>query len=236
MVAHRLRRWASISPTLGQCLVFAGRCIRQEVADIGLYRVLFTYSLCGLCRRTCNLVMGKAPPHVHCPYQTRFHVHYVYNSRKINHNYPRRWINVGYWLSQHWSTSCVCWVLNIVPKSHQINAMSTCTIVQEFVPSKHGHVNPMPIYCWADVSDVGPTLNRHWVNVSCLLGNWGLHTVSAQYQCRWVPEHDRFYRDMIKIGFLFNITHVLFQPHWSGRDWFCWENAPGTQSLARYTQ
>ena len=45
----------------------------------------------------------------------------------------------------------------------------------------------MPIYCWPVVSDVGPTLNRHWYNVSCLLdiktdpelttGNWN-ETVS----------------------------------------------------------
>ena len=32
------------------------------------------------------------------------------------------------------------------------------------------YVKPMPIKCWAAVSDVGPTLNRHWFNVSCLLG------------------------------------------------------------------
>ena len=34
-----------------------------------------------------------------------------------------------------------------------------------------GYVKPMPIYCWADVGDGGPTLNRHWFNVSCLLGS-----------------------------------------------------------------
>ena len=26
-------------------------------------------------------------------------------------------------------------------------------------------------YCWASVSDAGPTVTEHWFNVSCLLGN-----------------------------------------------------------------
>ena len=34
---------------------------------------------------------------------------------------------------------------------------------------KTRHVKPMPIQCWTDVSDVGPTLNRHWFNVSCFV-------------------------------------------------------------------
>ena len=37
-------------------------------------------------------------------------------------------------------------------------------------PSKHDTLNQMPIYCWADVGDGGPTINRHWFKVSCLLG------------------------------------------------------------------
>ena len=28
------------------------------------------------------------------------------------------------------------------------------------------HVKPMPIYCWADVGDGGPTLNRQWFEVT----------------------------------------------------------------------
>ena len=35
---------------------------------------------------------------------------------------------------------------------------------------KTRYVKPMSIYCWADVGDGGPTLNRHWFNVSRLLG------------------------------------------------------------------
>ena len=31
-------------------------------------------------------------------------------------------------------------------------------------------VLPMLVYCWASVVDDGPTLNQHWLNVSCLLG------------------------------------------------------------------
>ena len=33
------------------------------------------------------------------------------------------------------------------------------------------HAKPMPIQCRADV---GPTFNRHWFNVSCLLGVSGI--------------------------------------------------------------
>ena len=33
-----------------------------------------------------------------------------------------------------------------------------------------GVVDPMLIYCWASVAEGGPTLNRHSVNRSCLLG------------------------------------------------------------------
>ena len=28
----------------------------------------------------------------------------------------------------------------------------------------------MLVHCWSAVYDVGPTVNQHWVNVSCLLG------------------------------------------------------------------
>ena len=29
--------------------------------------------------------------------------------------------------------------------------------------------DPMPAQCWPSVVDVGPALNRHWGNVSCLM-------------------------------------------------------------------
>ena len=49
-------------------------------------------------------------------------------------------------------------------------------------------VKQMPIHCWPEVSDVGPTLKRHLFNVSCLLGTCnfqqllsvGATTVSVQ--------------------------------------------------------
>ena len=31
-------------------------------------------------------------------------------------------------------------------------------------------IEPMLVYCWADVADGVPTLNQHWFNVSCLPG------------------------------------------------------------------
>ena len=33
------------------------------------------------------------------------------------------------------------------------------------------HVNPMLVECWASVLDVGPILQQHWVDISCLLGH-----------------------------------------------------------------
>ena len=32
-------------------------------------------------------------------------------------------------------------------------------------------VEPMLVWCWAIVSDAGPTSTQHWFNVSCLLGD-----------------------------------------------------------------
>ena len=31
-------------------------------------------------------------------------------------------------------------------------------------------IHSMLFQCWASVEDAGPTLKRHWVNASCLLG------------------------------------------------------------------
>ena len=33
-----------------------------------------------------------------------------------------------------------------------------------------GNIHPMLVQCKPIVSDTGPTLHQHWVNVSCLLG------------------------------------------------------------------
>ena len=32
------------------------------------------------------------------------------------------------------------------------------------------YTDPMLVKCWASVADDSPTLNQHWVSVSCLLG------------------------------------------------------------------
>ena len=37
-------------------------------------------------------------------------------------------------------------------------------------------IHTMLIRCWASVTDAGPALNQHWVNVSCLLGNSFFHS------------------------------------------------------------
>ena len=33
-------------------------------------------------------------------------------------------------------------------------------------------VEPLLFKCWANVEDGGSTLKQHWLNVSCLLGDW----------------------------------------------------------------
>ena len=43
MLAHRLRRWANIDPTLGRCVVFAGYmtcfCWYSIISTVGLQRI-----------------------------------------------------------------------------------------------------------------------------------------------------------------------------------------------------
>ena len=46
MLAHRLRRWTNIEPTLGECLVFAGRAIRRRVIIILMVRRPKSYISC----------------------------------------------------------------------------------------------------------------------------------------------------------------------------------------------
>ena len=36
-----------------------------------------------------------------------------------------------------------------------------------YAPDEHVDIDPMLVYCWANVADAGPTLNQHWVDVSC---------------------------------------------------------------------
>ena len=57
---------------------------------------------------------------------------------------------------------CVGWVVS----GHVIAACSrpptTCRKTRD--------IEPVLGYCWASVEDGGPTLNQHWLSVSCLLG------------------------------------------------------------------
>ena len=41
----------------------------------------------------------------------------------------------------------------------------------------------MLLLCWATVCDAGPTLQQHWVNVSCLPGGWDHPSTIWAYQC-----------------------------------------------------
>ena len=71
------------------------------------------------------------------------------------------------------------------------------------------HVRPMPIYCWPAVFDVGPTLNRHLFNVSCLLGLY------IGYLVNFLKPLNRQYR--VYSGFFtffVSILHISFQTYW----------------------
>ena len=51
-------------------------------------------------------------------------------------------------------------------------------------------IHPMLAYCWYSVADAGPTLNRHWVNVSNLLWyNQCLRPIERHFVWHF-PEHD----------------------------------------------
>ena len=46
MLAHRLRRWLNIKPTLVQCLVFAGLSQHRFIASIRyIFKRVFVYSV-----------------------------------------------------------------------------------------------------------------------------------------------------------------------------------------------
>ena len=48
-------------------------------------------------------------------------------------------------------------------------------------------VDPMLVQCWSIVYDAGPTLNQHWVDGSCLLGNSHLTLSSLTLHCHLHP-------------------------------------------------
>ena len=48
--------------------------------------------------------------------------------------------------------------------------LTLCLLCQYKVSTqKTQDIDSMLVQCWASVVDDGPTLNQHWVNVSCLL-------------------------------------------------------------------
>ena len=52
------------------------------------------------------------------------------------------------------------------------------------------HTDLMLVQCWTSVCDAGPTLNQHWVSVSCLLGGW----------CIWLCTCLQIVRDRLFTG------------------------------------
>ena len=46
---------------------------------------------------------------------------------------------------------------------------------------------PLLVYCWSIINDIGPALNQHWVNVSCLHKS-GIKSLNLYMFCRLFPQ------------------------------------------------
>ena len=70
-------------------------------------------------------------------------------------------------LVQHCTNVIQMFCAGMVPRCFQtLYAFAMLKFEHRYIPSKHDTLNQ----CRFNVSDVGPTLNRHWFSVSCLLG------------------------------------------------------------------
>ena len=89
-------------------------------------------------------------------------------------------------LAQHSPNNWVLWQLGctsqimtsayLAEESHFLYQYVIC-LTGALDPSQRARdIYPMLGLCWATVSDAGPTLPQHWVNVSCLL-RWRTHDV-----------------------------------------------------------
>ena len=58
------------------------------------------------------------------------------------------------------------------------------------------------VQCWLTVYDVGPTLNQHWINASCLLSII-FHSYAAN---SFYPE---YLRDVFYLYYIFHLYHML---------------------------
>ena len=81
-----------------------------------------------------------------------------------------RWLSLGQCLKY---TSSVGWALRriITPdlvSEFPLDGVFLTESGRVLVSHQKGDVDPMLVYCWASVSDAGPTLNQHSVSVSCL--------------------------------------------------------------------
>ena len=78
-------------------------------------------------------------------------------------------------------------LLRIPSRLHNVH-LCMCVCVCVCVSAQQTQCfNPMLVQCWASVEDGGPTLNQHWVDVSCLLGArlamWANFFVCKTFTC-----------------------------------------------------
>ena len=61
------------------------------------------------------------------------------------------------------------------------------------------YVEPMLFYCWASVAYNGPTLKRHWLNVSCLLGH-NIKITTHDIFCFFPSKQDTLAQCCLNVG------------------------------------
>ena len=95
-------------------------------------------------------------------------------------------------LSWLWASWCsgLSWEASLLPSptpSHDVSSTTTSCMLWRWVFSSQQtrNIQPMLLQCWPIVFDADPTLYRHWLNVSCLLG-CDLLQILGQVKCHWI--------------------------------------------------
>ena len=79
-------------------------------------------------------------------------------------------------------------------------------------------VHPMLDWCWATVYDVGQTLDQHWVNASCYMGNYWPFPFLWWFRQRWRQIWSQISELRHRVGSRWTAcnTHKLDDAPWLG--------------------
>ena len=115
-----------------------------------LYKIIVSVYKCIL-RSTLSSLCTYRPVQPPCT------VHFPVRARERRRSVGLCWIAC-------WRAPCNLW------HTRQIRRLDGPFITVWRKSQKTRDVKSMLVQCWTSVSDVGPVLNQHWLNVSCLLG------------------------------------------------------------------